>query len=108
GNAFSATNPTPTDAFGSTSPRITSQKYGKETAFGIGGFAGVEYFVAPKISIGGEVRAALYFEGQKGGKITRASWDATASSVTTETVDNSKAKDKENYFRTEPGAAISL
>ncbi len=88
GNALTATNP---------GSRPTSEKNGKDSFIGLGGFAGVEYFVAPKISIGGELGLGLYFDTNKMGRtteITTESWDPATSSVKTETV---KTNEKDNY-----------
>ena|SRR5690606_8690301 len=83
GNAITATNP---------GPRNTSVKNGKNSFVGLGGFAGVEYFVAPKISIGGELGLGLYFRTDKAGETTTEFWNGTA--VETETV---KTSSKDNY-----------
>lgn len=42
-----------TDTYGNGA-RITSEKSGMTTAFGLRGFIGAEYFILPKMSIGGE------------------------------------------------------
>ena len=49
-----------TDSQGNTA-RITTWKSGMGFAFGVRGFVGAEYFVAPKISIGGEFGWGLGF-----------------------------------------------
>lgn len=41
--------------------RITERKYGTQFSFGLRGFIGVEYFMLPKISIGGEFGMGLGF-----------------------------------------------
>lgn len=48
--------------------RVTDRKNGTVFAFGVRGFVGVEYFVLPKISLGGEFGWALGFA--TGGKTT--------------------------------------
>lgn len=48
--------------------RITERKNGAVFAFGVRGFIGVEYFVLPKISLGGEFGWGLGFA--TGGKVT--------------------------------------
>ncbi len=89
GNAITSTNTNPTSAFGGT-PRTTAEKNGNAFFFGIGGFAGVEYFVAPKISLGGELGVSILTGNVKGGKTTTEFWNGTE--VETETVDNSNDK----------------
>ncbi|MCB0806801.1 MAG: hypothetical protein KDC05_13465 [Bacteroidales bacterium] len=59
GNSFSATNPLPTSHnFGSNIPeygkRVVYQEPGYDLSFGLRAFIGIEYFVAPKICLGGE------------------------------------------------------
>jgi hypothetical protein len=44
----------PSSALTSSGARITERKNGSVFAFGLRGFIGVEYFILPKISIGGE------------------------------------------------------
>jgi hypothetical protein len=68
--------------------RVMSSKNGY---FGLGlrGFAGVEYFFAPKISVGAEFGWGLGMVNSGRGEVTTQSWDlapsATANSVITET-----------------------
>lgn len=52
GNPINKNNP-------QTTPRKTSEKEGSVFAFKVGGFVGVEYFIAPKLSIGGEASLGL-------------------------------------------------
>ncbi len=94
GNAFSSSNtdPTMTD-FSSTnhdvinsSERTIKDKSGSTIGLGVRAFVGVEYFIAPKISVGGEFRWGLALRTQGDGKVTTESWDFANSSVkTTET-----------------------
>jgi hypothetical protein len=49
-----------TDAFGNTA-RITEQKSGLTLGVGVRGFIGAEYFILPKLSIGGEFGWGLAF-----------------------------------------------
>jgi hypothetical protein len=70
--------------------RLLNSKTG---SFGLGlrGFAGVEYFFAPKISIGAEFGWGLGMMSSGRGKSTIETWDlvgtATSGSVTTEDID---------------------
>jgi len=90
GNAITSTNTNPSNAFGMGAIRTTSEKDGNTFFFGVGGFAGVEYFIAPKISLGGEFGANIITGRQKDGKTTTERWNGTA--VETKTADDSKNK----------------
>ena len=61
------------------------------TGFGIGarGFGGIEYFVLPKISIGGEIGWGLALQTRGLGKTTTEKWNGSAV-ATTETVTGTK------------------
>jgi len=59
---------------GSTSGRITSKKVGGGFGFGVRAFIGAEYFVAPKISIGGEFGWGIGY--MTGGK-TKTAYETT-------------------------------
>ncbi len=94
GNAFSSSNTTPGmtnfDAANpnvlSASSRITKAKGGSTIGIGARAFVGVEYFFAPKISVGGEFGWGLAIASQGDGKVTTESWDGANSTVkTTET-----------------------
>ncbi|HNV96324.1 MAG TPA: hypothetical protein PKG63_07615 [Bacteroidales bacterium] len=94
GNAFSSSNTTPTMTnFDPTNPnvlgassRITKAKSGSTIGIGARAFVGVEYFFAPKVSVGGEFGWGLAIATQGDGKVTTESWDGANSSVkTTET-----------------------
>lgn len=58
-NSSLATNMT-TDTYGN-SARVLTYKSGRTTGFGLRGFIGAEYFVLPKLSIGGEFGWGLGF-----------------------------------------------
>lgn len=70
-NQISASNQTPTDGFGSNNNQITVDgitdnrtiQTGGNSGIGIGavGFIGLEYFVAPRISIGGEFNLGIFY-----------------------------------------------
>lgn len=47
------------DALGTSGERTLESKNGATLGISLGGFAGVEYFIAPKLSIGGEVGLGL-------------------------------------------------
>lgn len=94
GNAFSSSNTTPNMTnFDPTNPnvlgassRITKAKSGSTIGIGARAFVGVEYFFAPKVSVGGEFGWGLALATQGDGKVTTESWDGANSTVkTTET-----------------------
>jgi hypothetical protein len=61
--------------------RLLEQKYGNELGFYLGGFIGVEYFIAPKLSIGGEVRLGLDMFNRWQGTTTTEKWDSAQGEV---------------------------
>lgn len=84
-NDFSATNtaPTTTDfvtmTAGPSGSRIIENKWGSQMMFGLRGFAGAEFFVLPKISIGGEFGWGLGFSKSGAGTMTTQSWNGTGT-----------------------------
>ena len=90
GNDYSAANPAPTSKdWGSNingANREISNKRGKTITLGVGGFAGVEYFLMPQMSIGGEFNYALGVGTTGKGSVESESWDGAAvQSTETET-----------------------
>jgi hypothetical protein len=91
GNAFSSSNTTPTMTnFDVANPnvlspiaRITKSKAGSTIGLGLRAFAGVEYFIAPKFSVGGEFGWGLSIATQGDGKVTTESWDFANSTIKT-------------------------
>lgn len=88
GNEFLDDNQTPTttDDFttGSTSNpgmRTLSVKQGGIFGLGLRAFVGVEYFFAPKLSLGGEFGWGFHYTAQSKTKITLESWNATDEQV---------------------------
>lgn len=83
GNEYNEDNTTPTTTdfvTGDPSPmaqRTTSVRQGLGFGLGLRAFVGVEYFFAPKISIGGEFGWGLNFMGQTNTVETTEGWDAT-------------------------------
>ncbi len=66
--------------------RVLEQKTGRTLGFGLGGFIGVEYFFAPKISIGGEFGYGLTMTKTGDGEITEEQWTGLEKTeVTTNT-----------------------
>ena len=70
GNAISATNP--------VASRTTEVKTGAGFNFGLRAFIGAEYFIFPKISIGGEFGWGLALATTGEGETTTEGWDGTA------------------------------
>ncbi len=91
GNAISSTNTTPTTtdfttltagALPNNTQRNTEVKTGSGLGFGIRGFVGVEYFFAPKISVGGEFGWGLGFTKVGEGETTGEMWDTSTATPT--------------------------
>ncbi|HLG02818.1 MAG TPA: hypothetical protein VI731_04435, partial [Bacteroidia bacterium] len=92
GNEMSTTYPTPptTDfqsiaglPYSNTSPRTTEHKYGSELGFGLRGFIGAEYFILPKISLGGEFGWGLGFSKSGASSTTTTAVNAGVLETTT-------------------------
>jgi hypothetical protein len=88
GNSFSGENTIPnttvdfeTGAFIPTSSRIISQKSGAGFGIGVGGFAGAEYFILPKFSIGIEYNLALMYSSEGVGRVSSQYWDTVQNMV---------------------------
>ena len=62
--------------------RVTEDKQGSTFGITVGGFGGVEYFFAPKISVGAEVMWGINFTSTGAGEETR---ETSSGSTTTET-----------------------
>lgn len=88
GNEFSATNTAPTftndwnNFTTSTGARNLKEKDGFLFGFGVRGFIGAEYFVMPKLSIGGEFGWGLGLMTQGKEKATVEYWGGTAAKET--------------------------
>lgn len=63
------------------SVRVTEDKSGSNFLAGVRGFVGIEYFFAPKISIGGEFGYMAGFQTQRRGTVTAEIWDVDAAST---------------------------
>ena len=82
--------------------RVTEMRSGTQFGFGLNGFIGVEYFVAPRISIGAEVGLSMmYFTAPKG-QVTVEAWNASESRVETTTSDTGFTRDGNFNFSTNP------
>ncbi len=92
GNAFSTSNTTPTSTSwsgltptgsGGVGSRTTAMAQGSTFTFGLRGFIGAEYFVMPKMSIGGEFGWGLGFTSVGEGSSTTEAWNGTGTTSTT-------------------------
>ena len=70
--------------------RTTETKSGAAIGFGVRAFIGAEYFVAPKVSIGGEFGWGLGLTVQGKGSSTREAVNGTTNSVATTSTDTGK------------------
>lgn len=66
---------------------VTEDKSGTNFLVGARGFIGVEYFFAPKMSLGGEFGYMLAYRTQGKGRITSESWNGGINGITTITTD---------------------
>lgn len=82
GNALSAAN---------TSSRISEVKDGTQFGLGVRAFIGAEYFILPKISIGGEFGWGLALTTTGEGSTTSESWDGTKVKSVTNTTGGSSS-----------------
>jgi hypothetical protein len=57
-----------------TTGRVLELENGRTLGFGLGGFIGVEYFFAPKISVGGEFGWGLGIANTSDGEVTEEQW----------------------------------
>lgn len=82
GNAMTVLNQAPSSNWGSGSSRPINSVSNTNLNIGLGGFAGVEYFIAPKIAIGGELGLSLYTNNVvKLGNVTNESFNTSTNSV---------------------------
>ena len=74
GNAMTLDNQRPTTIFGSGNTR-TIASYGNTTyGINLNGLIGVEYFIGPKISIGGEFMTGFIYSGSNAGENQTETW----------------------------------
>lgn len=117
GNGYSASNLSPESTTwnggggviseGGEAERVTEENNASSFSIGARPFAGVEYFVAPKISLGMEFGWSINYTTFGGSETTFESWSSSANEVTTRTVEsdggNNVAIDNDNF-----GGAIFL
>jgi hypothetical protein len=112
GNNLSSTN---------TAPRVTESKNGGIFGLGLQGFAGIEWFFAPKMSLGGEYTWGLAMTSMGYSETTTEHWVSAATpdnpnagsvtSITIEGTPNDGQPDKVSTFSLDTGisgASISL
>lgn len=89
GNGFTTTSTSPgTTNFGTNIvglSRVTEAKSGSTIGFGVGAFVGVEFFILPKISVGGEFNWGLMIQSTGDGEQTSETWDGANNTVKTTT-----------------------
>lgn len=84
GNSITAANSQPntfdfnTANYGRVANRPTEATYGSTFKIGAGAFVGVEYFIAPQISLGGELSLGLNYWTTSSGKTTSEQWNGSA------------------------------
>ncbi len=61
--------------------RVTEQNFGRTFTFGLRAFIGAEYFIFPKISLGGEFGWGLGFSSTTGGSVTMESIGDTGTNT---------------------------
>jgi hypothetical protein len=83
-NPITESNPIPSIGVGyydGHNARPTEMKTGNTFGLSVNGVVGVEYFFAPKMSIGGEFNLGLRFSNRWQGEQTTERWDYTAGAV---------------------------
>ncbi|MEX0719356.1 MAG: hypothetical protein WD059_01730 [Balneolaceae bacterium] len=111
GNPITEQNQSPTSTFSQINAgrfeRLTEQRQNKQLGAGFNAFIGVEYFFAPKISLGAEFTLGVDFMKAYRSQNTYEFWDAASSSIQNRTTisegGNSLAVDTGNY-----GGSINL
>ena len=105
-NEMTEINPAPTTSSdfngGSFNPdvRTLEQKDGTTLSFKVGGFVGVEYFIAPKMSIGGEFGLGLKLSNRWQGETTTEEWNVPQNQIVEKTVRSLNGRTGEIRFST--------
>jgi hypothetical protein len=86
GNLITADNQAPTTTnfgnnLGAGNSRVISRTNANSFSLGAFGFAGVEYFFAPQISIGAEFTLGLRYTGTNRSEVVREEWEANSAAV---------------------------
>lgn len=93
GNAVTATNP---------NTRTTEQKNGSTMGVRLNAFAGIEWFVAPKVSLSGEYTWGLALRSKGHTETTTEGWNAADAAIETTTTEGGT---KENDFSLDTGVS---
>ncbi|HEY0978802.1 MAG TPA: hypothetical protein VGE21_15120 [Flavobacteriales bacterium] len=99
GNALTATN---------AGPRQTEQKNGSTFGIGLNGFAGVEWFCAPKISLSGEYTWGLAMTSTGTSETTTERFDTAANAIVSTTTEGDgglQGTDKTSNFSIDTGVS---
>jgi hypothetical protein len=118
GNAMTTINQAPTSTVesswdssppysSSTASRTTEDKSGTGIYFGVRGFIGVEYFMAPKISLAGEFGWGLGFMSQGEGEVSTQFVDNTGLIPVVKTVTEKSGKSSSFGVDTDSGSMFS-
>jgi hypothetical protein len=84
GNPITIGNPEPTSSVAIIGgERPIEQRYDRQMGFMLNGFAGVEYFVAPKISLSAEFTWGVQYMKMLRGSMTYEYWSNVTNSVET-------------------------
>lgn len=115
-NAITTSNQTPTStAFGNPTGvpdpalgfRITEANFGNDFMFGLRGFVGVEYFFAPKMSLGGEFYWGVSYTTTGDTSVTFEGYEGSSDSVIETSTFTEGNRDLEIGFRN-TSAAVNL
>lgn len=116
GNAITSSNQTPTSTgignpTGVPTPalgfRLTEADLGNDLEFGLRGFVGVEYFFAPKMSLGGEFYWGVSYQSTGETSVTYEGYEGSSNSVVETSTFTEGNRDLEIGFRN-TSAAVNL
>lgn len=85
-DAFAGSGNVTSDTYGNNA-RITERDLGSMFQLGLRGFIGAEYFILPKISIGGEFGWGFGYQIMRGAETTTESVDGGTNAVGTQTIE---------------------
>lgn len=74
-----------------TTPRVTKESQGSLFGFKLGGFVGVEYFIAPKLSIGGEAGLGISTYSYGKSSVETERWDEENSRIERDKAEGGKS-----------------
>ena len=90
------------------SSRTTEVNYGNTFSLGLSGFAGVEYFFAPNISIGGEFGLGINLSTTGEDQVSTESWNTTDNKYQAKTVKSFSSSPSREIKIINPGGAIFI